>query len=80
MYGAHWVHHFAKLIVLCLALGSFAAGALAADTPVDTTPAPVAMISTPGGAARIRPPDLRKITVDAGSPVVYKRITPRLGA
>jgi xylan 1,4-beta-xylosidase len=67
------VHHFAKLITLCAALGPFALAALAADTPAESTPAPLAMISTPGGAARIRPEDLRRVTVDASAPVGHLR-------
>jgi xylan 1,4-beta-xylosidase len=65
--------HLAKLIAVCAALDSFALAALAADHPVESTPAPLAMISTPGGAARIRPTDLRKITVDASAPVGHLR-------
>jgi len=66
------VHRFAKLIILCLALDPFALGALAADAP-ETTPAALAMISTPRTAARIRPGDHRKITVDASAPVGHLR-------
>jgi xylan 1,4-beta-xylosidase len=62
------VHRFAKFIVLCLTLDPFALGA-PAGTTVERTPAALAMISTPGGGARMRPRDLRKITVDAGAPV-----------
>jgi xylan 1,4-beta-xylosidase len=65
--------HLAKLIAVCAALDSFALAALAADHPVASTPAPLAMISTPGSAARIRPTDLRKITVDASAPVGHLR-------
>jgi xylan 1,4-beta-xylosidase len=65
--------HLAKLIAVCAALDFFALAALAADTPVETTPAPLAMISTPGSAARIRPADLRKITVDASAAMGHLR-------
>jgi xylan 1,4-beta-xylosidase len=71
--------HLAKLIAVCAALNLFALRAVAADTSVEkSTPAPLAMISapaksTPATAARIRPADLRKITVDAGAPTGYLR-------
>ncbi|MDB6103978.1 MAG: hypothetical protein JWO52_3977 [Gammaproteobacteria bacterium] len=65
--------HLAKLIAVCATLDFFALAALAADTPVETTPAPLAMISTPGSAARIRPADLRKITVDASAAMGHLR-------
>jgi len=70
--------HLAKLIAVYAALNLFALRAVAADTSVESTPAPLAKISTPvkstpGSAARIRPVDLRKITVDASAPMGYLR-------
>jgi xylan 1,4-beta-xylosidase len=68
--------HLAKLLVMwasSLVLGPLAPQTRAADVTPQSTPAARTMVSTPAGAARIRPPDLRKITVDAGSPVGYLR-------
>jgi hypothetical protein len=52
-------------IVMCVCLsGVVSSGAITTDT---------AMISTPGSVARIRPGDLRKITVDAAVPTGWLR-------
>jgi xylan 1,4-beta-xylosidase len=63
------VRHLATLIYACLVLNSLPAAA----GSVDSTPVQVAMISTQAAAARIRPEDLRKITVDASTPIGYLR-------
>jgi xylan 1,4-beta-xylosidase len=56
------VPHPAIFICACLLVGL----TVAAAGDVGGATGPVAMISTPAGPARIRPEDLRKITVDAG--------------
>lgn len=61
----------ASLWASSLVLGHLAPQTRAADVTTQSTPATRAMVSTPAGRARLRPPDLRKITVDAGSPVGY---------
>jgi xylan 1,4-beta-xylosidase len=63
------LRHLGKLISICLGWALCHSAALAADPVVDSTPAEVAMISARDSPTRIRPADLRKITVDAGAPV-----------
>jgi xylan 1,4-beta-xylosidase len=68
MYGLtfkelYTVRYLAIVMCICLS-GVVTSGAAATDT---------AMISTPGSVARIRPSDLRKITVDAAVPTGWLR-------
>src|SRR5689334_7679948 len=63
------LQHLATLISASLALDFLSAGA----SSVDSTPVPVAMITTPSPPARIRTEDLRKIVIDAGAAVGYLR-------
>jgi xylan 1,4-beta-xylosidase len=57
------LRHFAIVVCLCVS-GVVTSGAATTDT---------AMISTPGGVARVRAGDLRKITVDAAVPTGWLR-------
>ncbi len=67
------MRHLVQLITICLVFGVFDSAAFTADANVGAPAAEVAMISAPGSPARIRAGDLRKITVDASTPVGHLR-------
>jgi xylan 1,4-beta-xylosidase len=61
------VPHLAKFIPVYLVASPLVTAAPASEPPADAPPSRVAMISAPDASARIRPRDLRKITVDVSS-------------